>query len=74
MLQVDVQSYLPGTEGMLGPGIFSHDGRTVVSDANEMGTQWQVRNTEPMLFQDSRAPQYPETCLMPSVTSRRNLC
>ena len=28
-------------------------------------------DTEPMLFHTIRAPQFPETCILPSVTSRR---
>jgi von Willebrand factor type D domain len=77
LLHVDVTSFLPGTVGMLGSqtvaGLVGRDEQTIVSDANEMGAQWQVRDTEPMLFNEIRAPQYPQTCTLPSVTSRRNL-
>jgi hypothetical protein len=74
MLTVNVEAYLPGTEGMLGVqgtiGMISRDG-AMLDDANEMGKQWQVRSTEAMLFSESRAPQYPETCRLPAVNSRR---
>jgi hypothetical protein len=75
MLHVDVNAYLPGTEGMLGlqnaVGMIGRDRITTLADANEMGSQWQVRDNEPMLFHDIRSPQYPETCTMPSVAQRR---
>jgi hypothetical protein len=74
MLTVNVEAYLPGTEGMLGvqgtKGLISRDG-TVLDSANAMGTQWQVRNTEAMLFNEIREPQYPQACKLPSVDSRR---
>ena len=47
------------------------DHMTVFTDANQMGREWQVTDTEPMLFNNIRAPQFPETCILPSVTSRR---
>jgi von Willebrand factor type D domain len=77
MLRVDVNAFLPGTEGMLGlqsaKGMIGRDRETVLSNANEMGSQWQVRNYEPMLFHEARAPQYPATCKLPSesVTERK---
>jgi hypothetical protein len=42
-------------------------------DKNAYGTEWQVRDTEPMLFQEVRVPQYPEKCQRPSfeATERR---
>jgi hypothetical protein len=74
MLTVNVEAYLPGTEGMLGvqgtKGMISRDG-SVLDNANTMGTQWQVRDTEAMLFNEIRAPQYPQACKLPSVDSRR---
>jgi hypothetical protein len=77
MLRVDVNAYLPGTEGMLGlqstAGMIGRDRQTAISDANEMGAQWQVRDYEVKLFHDNRAPQYPAKCTMPIVaaTERR---
>jgi hypothetical protein len=75
MLQVDVNSYLPGTEGMLGlqstAGMIGRDRETVLTNANDMGAEWQVRDNEPMLFNEVRAPQYPQTCTLPTVTQRR---
>jgi hypothetical protein len=77
MLQVDVNAALYETEGMMGSqdmvGMIGRDKRTVLTDANEMGAQWQVRDNEPMLFHEIRAPQYPQRCTLPAVTSRRNL-
>jgi hypothetical protein len=75
MISVRVDAVLHDTEGMLGrqslTGMIGRDGVSVINDANEMGSQWQVTNVEPMLFHEIRAPQYPERCLLPTVTSRR---
>jgi hypothetical protein len=75
MLTVDVNSYLPGTEGMLGiqtaGGMIGRDRETVLTDPNHMGAHWQVRDDEPMLFHDVEGPQYPETCVLPTADNRR---
>jgi hypothetical protein len=34
-------------------------------DMDAFGNEWQVRDTEPMLFQEVRHPQYPSRCAMP---------
>jgi hypothetical protein len=74
MLNVNVEALLPGTAGMLGvqgtKGMISRDG-AVLNDANAMGAQWQVRDTEATLFSEIREPQYPQQCKLPSVDSRR---
>ena len=31
-------------------------------DASEFALEWQVRDTEPVLFQEPRFPQFPQTC------------
>ena len=56
-----------------GTGAMHGRNGTVISDPNEFGNEWQVLDTEPMLFQTVRAPQYPAKCIMPSATktSRR---
>jgi hypothetical protein len=75
MLTVDVNAAMPDTEGMMGSqtmvGMVGRDRQTVLTDANEMGAQWQVRDFEPQLFNEVRAPQYPAKCNLPTVTSRR---
>jgi von Willebrand factor type D domain len=69
MLSVNVGTYLHDTHGMLGyrsqDGMIGRDGKTVYSDPNEMGLQWQVRDFEPMLFHEIKGMQYPETCTLP---------
>jgi len=47
--------------------LLARDGQTVMADPNAFGQEWQVRDTEPQLFQEIRAPQYPQQCTMPSV-------
>jgi von Willebrand factor type D domain len=77
MLSVTVDAMLHDTYGMLGitgkDGMIGRDLQTVINDSNIMGAQWQVNNTEPMLFHEIRAPQYPEACQLPKVDSRRRL-
>ena len=34
-------------------------------DTNAFGNEWQVRDTEPMLFHELKQPQHPMTCSMP---------
>jgi von Willebrand factor type D domain len=77
MISVRVDAALLGTEGMLGlqseAGLIGRDRTNVVTDANKMGQEWQVRDTEPMLFNEIRAPQYPAQCILPEVSARRML-
>lgn len=74
MISVKANAYLKGAEGMLGihgmAGLVGRDGSIVVEDPNQMGSAWQVRDTEPMLFHEIRAPQYPMECKLPKVQSR----
>jgi von Willebrand factor type D domain len=35
-------------------------------DSTDFALEWQVRDTEPMLFSDARVPQYPATCVPPA--------
>jgi len=49
----------------------ARDGSTVIdvpdaSNASEFALEWQVRDTEPMIFQESRFPQFPTTCAPPA--------
>jgi hypothetical protein len=78
MIAIRVNSYLTNSEGMLGvhgkEGMVGRDRQTVFDDANLMGAEWQVRDTEAMLFHDTRTPQYPMECTLPKAqTSRRRL-
>lgn len=60
-----------GSLGLLGEWgtgrMLARDGKTEftevdVMDAEDFALEWQVRDTEPMLFQESRFPQFPLTC------------
>jgi von Willebrand factor type D domain len=52
--------------------MLARDGVSLLKhDANQMGAEWQVQATEPMLFQEVRSPQLPlETCKMPAAGRR----
>lgn len=62
-----------GSLGLLGDWetgrYLARDGKTEVQvdpmNASEFALEWQVRDTEPMLFSSVRAPQYPATCIPP---------
>jgi hypothetical protein len=45
----------------------ARDGMTDMDDpdATDFALEWQVRDTEPMLFQEARLPQFPTTCTPP---------
>ena len=45
----------------------ARDGETELNDedATAFALEWQVRDTEPMLFQAARFPQFPNTCTPP---------
>ena len=79
MLNVRIEAYLADTEGLLGvhdkPGMVGRDHDVVLTDPNEMGAQWQVKDSDSILFSEVRGPQYPEMCILPSqaVTNRRRL-
>jgi hypothetical protein len=45
----------------------SRDG-LVMEDLNAFGQEWQVRPEEGNLFRKVRAPQYPQECLLPTLT------
>jgi hypothetical protein len=47
---------------------FARDGVTELNgeDATEFALEWQVRDTEPMLFKEARFPQFPTTCTPPA--------
>jgi hypothetical protein len=49
----------------------ARDGVTTLDDedATAFALEWQVRDTEPMLFKETRAPQFPTTCTPPAKTS-----
>jgi hypothetical protein len=46
-----------------------------ITDAKEFAFEWQVRDTDKMLFQEAKGPQYPQQCRMPSAKAvkRRRL-
>jgi von Willebrand factor type D domain len=75
MISVKADIQLEDSEGMLGvwgkTGLVGRDRDTLALDANDMGFQWQVRDTEPMLFHDVQMPQFPQQCVLPSVDKRR---
>jgi hypothetical protein len=61
-----------GSVGLLGEYStgkkLARDGVTEMNDDDptSYALQWQVRDTEPMLFRDVRAPQYPAKCKPPA--------
>ncbi|CAB9521483.1 expressed unknown protein [Seminavis robusta] len=60
-----------GSLGLLGEWStgrrMARDGKTELNDddATAFALEWQVRDTEPMLFKEARFPQYPTTCTPP---------
>jgi hypothetical protein len=46
----------------------ARDGVTEMNDedATDFALEWQVRDTEPMMFSDARVPQFPTVCIPPA--------
>lgn len=70
-----------GSLGLLGEW---HTGRTLArdgvteiavdpEDASAFALEWQVRDTEPMLFSEYRSPQYPNVCIPPKKMKMKGL-
>jgi cysteine-rich repeat protein len=56
-----------GLMGDFGMGhMLARDGKTIMDNAIAYGQEWQVRDTEPSLFQNLRFPQHPDACTMPT--------
>jgi len=53
----------------------ARDGKTEMNDldATNFALEWQVRDTEPMLFKEARFPQYPSTCTPPTKNLSKRL-
>lgn len=49
----------------------ARDGKTVMTDANEFGQEWQVRADEENLFIVDREPKAPQKCMMPELREQR---
>ena len=44
--------------------MLGRDGR-VIEDPNDFGLEWQVQPSDPQLFRATRAPQFPQKCILP---------
>lgn len=55
------------------PGFLGRDGIHKITDFNQFGQEWQVLQSEPMIFNERRAPQHPEQCTLPTLTTKRRL-
>ena len=81
MIALDVHGTMLDTAGMLGTsGLTGLTGRSGHQyhrnhEPDQMASDWQVRDDEPMLFHENRQPQYPNSCIVPSVqeVERRRL-
>lgn len=75
----DVGHWFGNSTGLLGSmdGTWlARDGEAVINDPAAMGQEWQVLDSEPMLFQSIRDPRYPKKCNFPiaaSAEARRKL-
>jgi len=68
------RQYFGNAVGLLGNfhgTMLARDGVTDLhDDSNAMGQEWQVRDTDPMLFRSARAPQFPAKCRLPDVAEK----
>ena len=70
MIFVDVDGHFPKSTGLLGgseieaKGALARDGVTdLTGQWNSYGEEWQVNDSDPKLFMESRHPQYPAGCV-----------
>jgi len=62
-----------GLLGRLGQrGNFGRNG-TKIEDLHSYGLDWQIRDTDPVLFHDLRYPIYPNPCVLPKTTFQRRI-
>ncbi len=80
IMYVDVKGHYEGSVGLLGAPageddrLLSRDGSLdLTGNWNSFGEEWQVKDEDPMLFQDAREPQYPVTCLYDESSEKKNL-
>ena len=80
MMYVDVEGHYEGSVGLLGAPageddrLLSRDGSLdLTGNWNSFAEEWQVKDQDPMLFQDARDPQYPVTCLYDESSKKKNL-
>jgi hypothetical protein len=70
MISVRVDAYMADAEGMLGvhdaKGMVGRDHQTIYQDAVDMGSAWQVRDTDPDLFINGGTVTFPEQCIVPT--------
>jgi len=70
---------LDGSVGLMGhlskPGFWARDSISKFTDVNinQFGQEWQVQESEPMIFNERLAPQHPEQCRLPAVSTKRRL-
>jgi hypothetical protein len=70
LIEQGQQKHFADSVGLMGDFAYgvqlSRDGKTVMTDVNAFGQEWQVCATDPALFQTARFPQYPQKCTLPS--------
>ena len=75
LLHVEIHgNHFTEARGLLGKlgytGNFGRNG-TKIKDLKSYGQEWQVRDTDPVIFHELRYPIYPDPCVLPKETSRR---
>jgi len=64
-----------GAVGLMGswgkPGMVGRNNKTILNNTKIFAEEWQVLNTEPMIFHEARPPQYPQPCKMAPSNVRR---
>jgi len=53
------------------PGMFGRNNKTILKNSKIFAEEWQVLNSEPMIFHEARPPQYPQPCKMAPSNARR---
>jgi hypothetical protein len=61
-----------GIMGSIDGALVGRDGTDMSDDVTAFAEEWQVRDFEPMLFRNARAPQYPSKCNLPSSAKKES--
>ena len=75
-IRADAKNHFEGALGLMGSfpngDKVARDGKTIMTDMDAFGQEWQVRSSEEKLFHSLEGVQHPESCRMPTATELKS--